>query len=403
MNKENTAFKAAWFSLATIWFGGIVSVPALLIGSTLIGSLTFLNAILTGFIGFLIVVLLMYLISAKSVERRESSVLISQRSFGSHGSKIIVGSVVGLSTLGWFGVQSNIAGASFAEIVDEVWNIQLPVWLSSVFWGLIMVLTAVFGFKLLRWLNFIAVPAIIFLLIFGLYLVFQDHGINDLLSYVPESEMSIIQAIGLTIGFISVAVVISPDYNRFAKTKRDAFLGTLFGVLPSAFSLLSIGALLAITQGTHDIVKIFANLGFPLFAMTILILATWTSNVINIYSSGLAFNSMLNMPEKLRSRTTLVVGLVGLLLAAVGIITYFLGFITLLTATVTPIAGVLIADFYFVKKETSNIKFNWKGIVSWSGGVIIMVVLDLPLKYVLGILVSMVTHYLLNLVDQKND
>ena len=390
----NNKYNTKWYSLATIWFGGIVSVPALLIGSSLISSLTFTTTIISGFIGFLLVVFFMSLVSIAAVKNRKSSVSLAANSFGHSGAKIIVGLVVGLSTLGWFGVQSNIAGASFSEILSQVWAIDLPIWLSSIFWGLIMVLTAVFGFRILGWLNYVAVPAIIILLAFGLYLVFQEHSFSEVISYVPESEMSLIQAIGLTIGFISVAIVISPDYNRFAATKKDAVLGNLFGILPSAFFLLSIGALLAITQGTYDIVKIFANFGFPLFAMIILILATWTSNVMNIYSSGLAFNSMFSLGEERRGKTTLLVGVLGLLLAAVGILAYFMGFITLLTATVTPVAGVLISDYFLVNtKSDDQIKFNWKGILGWASGVLTMFVMDLPIRYVLGIIVSAGVYY----------
>ncbi|MBC6426510.1 MAG: cytosine permease [Ekhidna sp.] len=394
---ENNNYNTKWYSLATVFFGGIVSVPALLIGSSLIGSLRFETAITAGFIGFTLVVFFMSLVSIAGVEKRKSSVSLAASGFGKTGARIIVGFVVGMSTLGWFGIQSNIAGASFAEIVRETWEIQIPVWISSVFWGMIMSLSGVFGFKLLRWLNYIAVPAIILLLIYGLFLVFQEHDFVEVLSYVPESEMTLIQAIGLTIGFISVAIVIAPDYNRFAATKRDAVLGTLLGVLPSAFPLLGIGALLAITQETHNIVKIFSDFGFPLFAMTILILATWTSNVMNIYSSGLAFTMMFDLRSITRSRVTLIVSIVGLILAAIGILEHFMGFIGLLTTTVTPVAGVIIADHFLVKRKNNEEKaFNWRGTVSWGSGVLIMFVMDLSVKYMLGIVVSALVYYALS-------
>ena len=46
--------------------------------------------------------------------------------------------------------------------------------------------------------------------------------------------------------------------------------------------------------------------GFPFLAMSILILATYTSNIMNIYSSGLAFNNLLNRGDKNRSKTKLI-------------------------------------------------------------------------------------------------
>jgi len=393
---ENNQNTIKWFSLAGIWFGGIVSVPALLVGSTLITSLSFGHSILAGLIGFSFVVLFMSLLSISAVEKRKATVSLASSSFGEHGAKLIVGLVIGLSTLGWFGIQSNIAGASFSKILIEMNGPEIPVWLSSVFWGTIMVITAVFGFKSLKWLNYIAVPAIVLLLIYGLVVTFKTHSFQEILSFKPQEKMPLLQAIGFTIGFISVGGVISPDYNRFAATKKDAILGSVFGIIPSAICLLAVGAILAITQGTYDIVDIFSTLGFPFFAMSILILATWTSNVMNIYSSGLAFNDLFKLNNAQRSKTTLVVGGVGILLAAFGILTHFMSFITLLTITITPIAGVMISDYYISKtcQETPQ-KVNWKGVISWGSGVPLMLVMTSQIKNILGIIVAALAYYLL--------
>lgn len=398
---ENNQNTTKWYSLAGIWFGGIVSVPALLVGSTLIASLRFNHSMWAGLIGFSFVVLFMSLLSIAAVEKRKATVSLASSSFGVNGAKLIVGLIIGLSTIGWFGIQSNIAGASFSKIVVEMNGPEIPVWLSSVFWGGIMVLTAVFGFKYLKWLNYIAVPAIIVLLIYGLVITFQTHNIQEIINFTPKEKMPLLQAIGFTIGFISVGGVISPDYNRFAATKKDAILGSIFGIIPSALCLLAIGAILAITQGTYDIVEIFSTLGFPFFAMSILILATWTSNVMNIYSSGLAFNNLLNRGDKNRSKTTLIVGLFGILLAALGVLSHFMSFISLLTITITPIAGVMISDYYISKtyKEDAQ-KFNWKGIFSWISGVILMISMTSQIKNIIGIISAAIAYYILQKINK---
>ncbi len=394
MKQQNYTTK--WYSLAGVWFGGVVSVPALLVGSTLINSLSFANSLWAGLIGFSVVVLFMSLLSIAAVLQRKPTVKLAASSFGENGAKVIVGLVIGLSTLGWFGIQSNIAGASFSKILFEVYHIDLPIWLSSIFWGIIMVITAVFGFKYLKWLNYIAVPAIIILLIYGLIITFQKHDWNEFIAFKPTQNMSILQAIGFTIGFISVGGVISPDYNRFAASKKDAVLGSIVGIIPSAMCLLAIGAILAITQGTYDIVEIFSSLGFPFFAMSILILATWTSNVMNVYSSGLAFNNLLKLPNTSRSKTTLFVGFVGVLLASLGVLSHFMSFISILTITITPIAGVVISDYYITKSYAHQTKsINWKGIISWGIGVLIMLLMDSQIKNILGIAASMTFYYLL--------
>ncbi|PCH75992.1 MAG: hypothetical protein COB98_07545 [Flavobacteriaceae bacterium] len=401
---ETEKYTTKWYSLASIWFGGIVSVPALLIGSTLIASLTFYNALFVGLIGFCFVVFFMSLLSIVAVEKRMTTVSLASSSFGELGAKIIVGLVIGLSTLGWFGIQTNIAGVSFSKIIFEINGTEIPVWISSVFWGVIMVTTSVFGFKYLKWLNYLAVPGIILLLAYGLVITFQTHSFQDILNFVPENNMSIFRAIGFTIGFISVGGVISPDYNRFAATKKDAVLGSIIGVIPSALCLLAIGAIFAITQSTYDIVEIFSSLGFPFLAMSILILATWTSNVMNIYSSGLAFLNLFSLKSDARSKTTLLVGLVGVIIASIGVLSSFTSFINILTITITPIAGVMISDFYISKTFKENTeKFNWVGIFSWGLGVLIMLFMSSEIKYVLGIVVAAIAYAIVQKLKKKSD
>jgi len=393
---ENNKNNVKWYSLASIWFGGIVSVPALLVGSTLIASLSFQISLLAGFLGFCFVVLYMSLISIAAVEHRQNTVILASSSFGEQGANIIVGLVIGLSTLGWFGIQANIAGASFSNIITEMNGPEIPMWISTVFWGVVMVLTAVFGFKYLKWLNYIAVPAMVVLLAYALVITFNEHSFNEILEFEPTITMPILQGIGFTIGFIAVGGVISADYNRFAVTKKDAILGSIMGIIPSAMCLLAIGAILAVTQGTYDIVEIFSSLGYPFLAMSILILATWTTNVVNIYSSGLAFTNLLKLSETDRSKVTLCVGLGGIALGAVGILNYFLSFITILTIAITPIAGVLISD-YFIAKSYSEIpqKINWIGLIAWASGVILMILMSSQIKYILGIFMSVIVYYLL--------
>ncbi len=401
---ETEKYTTKWYSLASIWFGGIVSIPALLIGSTLIASLTFYKALFVGLIGFCFVVFFMSLLSIAAVEKRMTTVSLASSSFGELGAKIIVGLVIGLSTLGWFGIQTNIAGVSFSKIIVEINGTEIPVWISSVFWGVIMVTTSVFGFKYLKWLNYLAVPGIILLLAYGLVITFQTHSFQDILNFVPENNMSIFRAIGFTIGFISVGGVISPDYNRFAATKKDAVLGSIIGVIPSALCLLAIGAVFAITQSTYDIVEIFSSLGFPFLAMSILILATWTSNVMNIYSSGLAFLNLFSLKNDARSKTTLLVGLVGVIIAAIGVLSSFTSFINILTITITPIAGVMISDFYISKTFKENTeKFNWVGIFSWGIGVLIMLFMSSEIKYVLGIVVAAIVYGIIQQLKKTSD
>lgn len=395
--------RISWFALLTIWFGGLISVPSLLIGSTLISGLPFYEALLAGFIGFSIVCLFMCLESVAAVDTRLTTVQLASSSFGRNGANILVGLVVGASCLGWFGVQSSIAGSSFSRIMELSFHVPIAAPISTIFWGTLMMLTAVFGFKYLKVLNYIAVPCKIFLIVYGLVVSFQGRSFSTITSYQPETHLDFVVAVGLCIGFFSVGGVISPDYSRFAKTRKDAVLGSVLGLLPAALMLMTVGSILAIFQGTYDIVEIFARMGQPALALAILIIATWTTNVMNAYSSGLAINQLLHWPEQRRGISTVVAGILGTILGALGILGEFMSFLMILTVTIPPVAGVIISDYWIAKSYRPNtaLAFNWRGLVAWGSGVAVMVSLNHPIKSVVGILVSAMMYYALQMGAKK--
>ena len=124
---DNTENNERWYSIASIWFGCIASMPALLIGSTLIVSLTLYEAILVAILGYSFVLVFLSLLSVKSVQLRLNAVQLAERSFGYTGSKVIVGLIIGIASMVWFGIQTNIAGISFSKVMLEVFDISFSV------------------------------------------------------------------------------------------------------------------------------------------------------------------------------------------------------------------------------------------------------------------------------------
>jgi len=398
--KEESRYSLSWLGLATIWFGGMVSVPSLLIGSTLIAGLPFYEVLAAGLIGFSVVVTFMSLESVAAVEQRLDTVELASSSFGRSGANVVLGLALGISLLGWFGVQSSVAGGSFSKIMQMSFGVAVPARLSSLVLGLLMMLTAVFGFRHLKWLNFIAVPCKIVLVVYAVVVAFQSHSFDVITSYQPDPSrrLDFVTAVGLSIGFFSVGGVVSPDYACHARSKADAVLGSVLGLLPSALGMAACGAMLAIIQQTYDIVEIYARLGMPVLALSVLIVATWTTNVMNAYSSGLALNRLLHWSRERRQAATLIAGVMGSVLAASGILENFMSFLMLLTVTVPPVAGVICCDYWLARtykspKSSGAVTWNFCGILAWGCGVGIMLLLNHPIRSVIGIIVAAAVYY----------
>jgi cytosine permease len=170
--------RIGWLSLATIWFGGVISVPALLVGATLIGGLSFGQALLWSSLGFVIVGSFMALLGTRAAQHGADTRALATRAFGEQGARVVLGLVVGLPLMGWFGVQTAIAAGSLVHIVEssfsQRWSLP-PVALAL---GATMTLTAVAGFSALKWLNYVAVPAKVALVAYGVTMALQAQGLQ---------------------------------------------------------------------------------------------------------------------------------------------------------------------------------------------------------------------------------
>ncbi len=397
-----------WYSIALIWAGVLICVPALMVGGALITGLTLAKAIIAGVIGYTIVVTYMSFQGMQGTDLGRPTVINASSSFGQSGARILISLFLAIGCLGWFGVQANVCGSAFTEIISSWTGLTIPVWLSSLIWGLIMLTTAIVGFNALKYLNYIAVPSLIILCIYGTYLSLTQYGVQVLASYKPTTPMPFVQGIAISVGLFAVGGVIAADYSRYARNRGESVLSSVLGIWPAGILLLVMGALMAVVAGSYDITMVLTKLGIPAVGLVILILATWTSNAVNAYSGGLAITNMFQLADDKRGLATGIAGGVGTILAVAGIINQFINYLMLLTSAIPPIAGVMIADYWILKKGdasrwSSTPGINWGGVISWVLGVIASNAVKIGIAPLNGIVVAMLSYLIISaLVKQSS-
>ena len=419
--KQTTGFeikaeeRQSWVSITMVWIGAMICVPALMIGGMMGAGLSLASAALAIIIGYALICVFMSFMGMHACDTGLPTAVMAGGALGEMGAKYIISTILAISCVGWFGIQAAVCGSSFSSMVESMSGLSIPVWLSSVVWGMIMLLTACFRFSGLKWLNKIAVPLLGIVLVYALiYNLVSGNG-SALVGYEPAAPMSLVSGISLTVGSFVVAAAISGDYCRFAKSRKDVVKSSVLGVLPAGLVVLMLGGILAICTGSYDISTFLSTAGLPLIGLIALILATWTTNVSNAYSGGLALSVLLGQDEKKSQLTTAVSGVIGTILAAVGILNSIQGFLSLLSAIVPALMGVMIADYWILHKgniENFQIRrgFYVPGIVAFVAGALVacmtggtfatipaLAFLDVPffIGSINGIVVSLVLYVLL--------
>jgi len=397
----------SWQSLAFIWIGSMISVPGLLLGGTLISGMTFGGAVLTALVGYGVIVMGMIFQGIQSSDLRRPTVQVASQVFGEQGARKIIAIILAISCLGWFGLQANVAGVAFSQFL-ALYGITLPVWLSSLIWGIVMLLSAIFGIKLLSWLNYIAVPFLFIVIVYAIAVSLMGGGWSAIVEYQPATHMPFLTGVSVTIGSFALGAIIAGDYSQYVRKRAGVAKASFIGVLPAGILMIAAGAIFGVTSDTADIISVFTQLGFPLIGVIAMLLATWTTNAVNAFSGGIALVNVFNIPKKKETMATAIAGALGTVLAAIGILDYFVPIMNVLSAMIPPVAGVMIASYWVIQKgnaakwqEVPNI--NWLGVISWFIGAAIAalpVILEffpnapkLINQPLIGVVISFIIYY----------
>lgn len=368
--------RKSWPTIAFIWSGTLICVPALMVGGMVTSGLTIGMAILSMILGYVLILAFMVPLGIIGTDLGLPTVANVSKAFGEKGSSILVSTIISVAMIGWFGFQTNVCANSFSMIMHDYFNLNISITVSSILWGMIMLATAVFGIGMIRYLNTVAVPLLLVGLIYGLYSgVTSNNGVQKLIEYVPETPMSILVGMNLTMaGFVLAAVTVG-DYTRYCKSRKETLVACAVGVVPAGIAVLAIGGIMSIIAGTPDLTIVLSNTSFPILGLLVLIFATWTTATSSAYAAGLATLKIFNFSDDKRAIVTLALGVIGIALAVGGLIDHFIGFLMFLTNLVPPVAGVALSEYYiFCKGKPENWSpvpgINYVGVLGWLCGVV---------------------------------
>ena len=343
-----------WFGIAVQRFGQVSALSQFLLGATLGFSMTFGNAVLAFLFGSIILEVIMCVVGIVGQREGLNTALLARwTGFGEVGASL-VGLAIGISLIGWFGIQSAIS----AESLDALMPGALPAWAWCLIFGLIVTAIVAVGFGGMQWLANVTVPLFLALVGWSIISELSRHSIGDLLTSPPPGPaITVGQGTAIVAGGLIVGAIITADMTRFNRSASDVVKQTVVGVTLGEFVIGLAGVLLAHAAGTGNIVAIVTS-SVGLIGLLIVLTGTLKINDWNLYSSSLGlvnFVSTAFRRDLHRVTTTIVLGVVGSVLAAAGILGHFTDFLILLGVAFPPIAGIMIAEYFIVKQWRADL------------------------------------------------
>lgn len=338
-----------WFGIAVQRFGQVSALSQFLLGATLGYSMTFGNAVLAFLFGSIILEVIMCIVGIVGQREGLNTALLARwTGFGEVGASL-VGLAIGISLIGWFGIQSAIS----AESLDALMPGALPAWAWCLIFGLLVTAIVAVGFGGMQWLANVTVPLFLALVGWSIISELSRHSIGDLISSPPPGPaITVGQGTAIVAGGLIVGAIITADMTRYNRSAADVVKQTVVGVTLGEFVIGLAGVLLAHAAGTGNIVAIVTS-SVGLVGLLIVLTGTLKINDWNLYSSSLGlvnFVSTAFRRDLHRVTTTIVLGVVGSVLAAAGILGHFTDFLIVLGVAFPPIAGIMIAEYFIVRQ-----------------------------------------------------
>ncbi len=390
---------------AALWVSMAVSVPAYMLASGLMSEgMSWWQAVLTVFLGNLIVLVPMVLVGHAGTKHGIPYPVLARSSFGVRGAQLpaILRAIV---ACGWFGIQTWLGGQAIYTILNVIsgnalQGSALPLLGISggqlscflLFWALhIYFITK--GTDSIRWMETAAAPL---LLLSGIALVWWAYakagGFGPMLAAPSQfaeggkraGQFWLVFWPSLTamVGYWATLALNIPDFTRFARSQRDQALGQAIG-LPVPMGLLALVAVLVTSatvviygEAIWDPVVLTGKMGgiSVVLALIALIIATITTNLAaNVVSPAYDFSNLA--PSKISFRMG------GYITAAIGlamfpwkilettkgyIFTWLIGYGALLG----PVAGIMLVDYFVIRKTELDHEalFDANGIYSYRAG-----------------------------------
>lgn len=363
------------YNFAALWVSMSVNIPTYMLASGMIaGGMNWKQAIFTIFLGNVLVLIPMLLNAHAGARYGIPFPVFARASFGVLGANIPA-LLRALVACGWFAIQTWIGGQVINAMIVALVPSWKDYWLGvplcfGLFW-LLNVLVIVRGVSTIRFLQGMSAP---FLLLIGVGLLAWAHtkagGFGPMLSAPSKFQTTreflsfFVPSLTGVVGFWATVALNIPDFTRFARSQRAQMLGQALG-LPTTMTLYSfIGV--AVTSATAvifgealwDPVAVLSRLEHPvaiLVAMTALLMATLNVNVAaNIVSPANDFSNLY--PRRISFKMGgLITCLLGLLMQPWKLLenygSYIFGWLVGYSGLLGPIAGVLIADYFVVRKK----------------------------------------------------
>jgi NCS1 family nucleobase:cation symporter-1 len=368
---EPTAAHGRVFSTASyvfMWWSSLIVIQAFVLGQALlppIGKLNLFQALLIMTLAALVFVVMLSLNGQPGLKLGIPFAIQTRPAFGIRGSKVAE-FLRAVPAIIWYGIGTWIAALAVDGILKTLTGFTAP-YVTYVYFVVLQIAQTALayrGIRTMKWFNVSGSAVITAVMLYMLVHILTEYGFQMQESWRAPANWGTPFWVGLTtaIGVLATVTLNISDMTRHLERSQKAiWWGHLLGVVPPWFFMLFLGIAAGAAVGIWDPVQALMQLSPNPVVLVILLvfilIAQFTTNLtINILPPALIFMETFRIRWGAAVVITGVLGALScpwLLMANAGA---FFGFILYYSALLGPILGVMLADYYFIRRRELNVR-----------------------------------------------
>ncbi len=186
------------------------------------------------------------------------------------------------------------------------------------------------------------------------------------------------------VGFWATMSISIADITRYAATQKDQVAGqfiglpatmllySFVGIFVTCAAIINFKDILIADDAPWDPVSLIAKFKNPvvvIVAQVFMLIATLSTNIAaNVIAPSNAFSNLL--PKKISfKKGGTITGILGILIMPWWLLDEISGFLIFVSGLLGPVLGILIADYYLIRKKTMNLAelFKENGMYAYNG------------------------------------
>lgn len=361
------------FSVTMVWIGFPMIITGAMTGSILVLGMGFADALKAMVIGNLIMFCYVGLLGLLGTEKGMNFALLASIVFGRKGYMLASG-LLSTLLLGWYAVQTGITGA----LISSTYNLNYVA--MTVIAGLLYVGITFVGVRGLHWIGVVSVPLFVIL---GLWVAADAASTTSwsaIMAYPGNNGVATMSmGVGLTvvIALFIDAGTVTADFNRWAADRKSSLIST-FSAFPFANLVAMLvggvmtAALAVPNANPFGVDNMFGYMnGKQMAWLSLLAFIFLYCNLGSVcahclYNAATGWSRILGSNMRLMA---IVLGAIGILVAAGNIWAFFIEWLSLLGILVPPIGAIILIDQYVTRKNSvTTVDWRAPAFIAWAAG-----------------------------------